>query len=125
MRQAHADGETGAQGIADECGLLNVKGVHEGAEGVEEKGRRILQSGFVGQSRARHVKRQHTMRAGQCVLLMFPVPHGASQAVEQNHGRAFSVVQPGEAVSIHRARADPVPLKQGDACGNRRRRRRG
>ena len=41
MFQAHPDGETGTHGTADQRGFLNVEGIHERAEGIEEKGRRI------------------------------------------------------------------------------------
>ena len=47
MFQAHAHGDAGAHGTADQRGLLNVEGIHKRAEGIEEKGRRILTFGFL------------------------------------------------------------------------------
>ncbi len=84
MSQCHSYSQPSAHGIADQCGLRNLQGIHESDTEVQHLIRQVIDVRFVGQSGAGQVERQRAEVLGQRMLLMFPLPHGSTEAMDQN-----------------------------------------
>ncbi len=96
MGQCHADGQPGAHGIADHGGFLNLKRIHESDTEIQHLIGQVLNVRFVGQSGTGQVERQDTEVLRQGMLLMFPLPHGSAESMDQDDRRAGTDIEIGD-----------------------------
>ena len=80
--------------------------IHEAYEKCQQLIRTVFDIGFVRQPGADQVGRNHAEMGGERRLLMFPLPHRASESMEEQDGRPLSHVEVRHALTLDRDAVD-------------------